>query len=245
MWRLVCLVCLFAPLACAFVPGRPSNCERPPVENNVPQSNLVADASMLLSKYDAGHCDALRRGKLDGGGVSLANEFVASEHHRLEDLAGAVRTLVNSAAAMGSSLQLQLGVCAPDAGMAVVTLQAWVGALDLPRGLLYGADTDGVALDLRQFGASYIKYNANSEQGQGAGAAQLSKQSKGGASMSLRGVYIAIGQGDRFKQYGALPLELFGSIVDQRHDRAANTPRSLAHGPTRTHRSRPAPAHQA
>jgi len=81
--------------------------------------------------------------------------------------------------------------------------KAWVSALELPRGLLYNADTEGVPRDLAGFGPVYIKYNSAS------GAAHL-----GRCPGQFRGVLFTPDLMDGvFRQYGFLPLDLLDEHV--------------------------------
>ena len=50
-----------------------------------------------------------------------------------------------------------LGICASSTEEGIATLKSWVTGLELPRGLLHGADEDGVPLEIE--GGVYIKYN--------------------------------------------------------------------------------------
>jgi hypothetical protein len=114
-----------------------------------------------------------------------------------EPLAAAVRTLCSAKPPEGVVL---LGICADDAKTAVAALKAWVGALRLPRGLLYNADVDGVPLDLGNFGPAFVKYNSAT------GAAHLHQLRKG----AFRGVLFNPEFRDgTLRQYGSLPLDLF------------------------------------
>ena len=99
----------------------------------------------------------------------------------------------------------------------VQTLKSWVTALELPRGLLYGMDKDGVPLELN--GPVYIKYNSGGvytfadirKSGLGfdalwkPGDALLAPYDEG----SYRGVYFQVELSDgEFRQY-LMPLDLF------------------------------------
>ena len=100
-----------------------------------------------------------------------------------------------------------LGICADDAAEGIAALKAWVGALDLPRGVLHGMDRDGVPLDMTDFGAVYIKYNSMPVGEDAAGSAVLS-----GYGGDFRGVYFNPELNDGvFRQYAVLPLKLFAA----------------------------------
>jgi len=53
--------------------------------------------------------------------------------------------------------RVMLGICASSVDEGIATLKSWVTNLGLPRGLLHGADEDGVPLEIK--GGVYIKYN--------------------------------------------------------------------------------------
>ncbi|EKX33388.1 hypothetical protein GUITHDRAFT_62358, partial [Guillardia theta CCMP2712] len=97
-----------------------------------------------------------------------------------------------------------MGFCAESAEEGVGALKAWVSALELPRGRLHGMDKDGVALDMSDFGAVYIKYSSTGGEILSAGDATLN-----GYDGSYRGVYFNPTLPDgKFRQYAVLPLDL-------------------------------------
>ena len=73
----------------------------------------------------------------------------------------------------GASERVMMGFCAESAEEGVGALKAWVSALELPRGRLHGMDKDGVALDMSDFGAVYIKYSSTGGEILSAGDATL------------------------------------------------------------------------
>jgi hypothetical protein len=154
----------------------------------------AALAEILLSDFDAEYrAAAASEGARGRGGARTADEWARSVPR--EPLAAAVLSLCSAKPAKGLVL---LGICADDAETGVAALKAWVSALQLPRGLLYNADTDGVPRDLSGFGPVYIKYNSVS------GAAHLDR-----CPGQFRGVLFTPDLMDGvFRQYGFLPLEL-------------------------------------
>ena len=52
-----------------------------------------------------------------------------------------------------------LGICGLSVEECTGCLKSWVTNLDLPRGLLHGADVAGVPIDTATFGRAFIKYN--------------------------------------------------------------------------------------
>jgi Domain of unknown function (DUF1824) len=55
--------------------------------------------------------------------------------------------------------RVMLGICASSLEEGIATLKSWVTGLSLPRGLLHGADKEGVQLELK--GGVYIKVRLN------------------------------------------------------------------------------------
>jgi len=112
-----------------------------------------------------------------------------------------------------------LGICASSVDEGIATLKSWVTNLELPRGLLHGADRDGVPLDIT--GGVYIKYNSGgvytfsdirkSQMGFDAlwkpGDAMLEEYDG-----NYRGVYFQVELSDgEFRQY-LVPLDIFGDV---------------------------------
>jgi len=221
-----------------------------------PQTSLrmspLDEASALLSAYNSASIEALKRDKqalrhdrsrLSKATLSLSsslydittprapadslmklsNEWVANAPR--ETLAAAVRTIL--ADASHNAVPVRLGVCASDAMTAIATLGTWVQNLNLPRGLIYGADVDGEQINLDEFGGAYIKYSRSGslqrrpeadvvrrEKGDSGAVRSSSRLSSGDAVLSpygggLRGVHLTVGSGARFRQYSVLPLDLF------------------------------------
>lgn len=63
-------------------------------------------------------------------------------------------------AVASESTGVMLGICAPSQADGVDALKHWVNALQLPRGLLHGADIAGEPITIR--GAVFIKYTSSS-----------------------------------------------------------------------------------
>lgn len=109
-----------------------------------------------------------------------------------------------------------LGICASSLEEGIATLKSWVTSLQLPRGLLHGADKDGVQLQID--GGVYIKYNSGGVytfadiRKSGLGFDALWKP--GDALLepydgSYRGVYFQVELADgEFRQY-QVPLDIF------------------------------------
>ena len=109
-----------------------------------------------------------------------------------------------------------LGICASSLEEGIGTLKAWVTSLRLPRGLLHGADKDGVRVEID--GGVYIKYNSGGVYT----FADIRKSRMGfdalwkpGDAMlepydgSFRGVYFQVELADgEFRQY-LVPLDTF------------------------------------
>lgn len=113
----------------------------------------IEDASMVLTEWDKYY----------------TSEFTASAPGTMSEVEGlrvhlpqAVTFLAESAAAERAADSTQgrcmLGICASSTEEGIMTLKSWVTTLQLPRGLLHGADKDGVPLEIE--GGVYIKYNS-------------------------------------------------------------------------------------
>jgi len=118
-----------------------------------------------------------------------------------------------------STGRCMLGICASSVEEGIATLKSWVSGLELPRGLLHGADKDGVPLEIP--GAVYIKYNSGgvytfadirkSQMGFDAlwkpGDAMLEEYDG-----TVRGIYFQVELIDgEFRQY-LLPLDTLGEL---------------------------------
>ena len=90
---------------------------------------------MLLRRFDSDWMAAQRAGKSAGGsgGAQPVNNAATT----------ALKAACVSLAAQSGSVML--GLCAEDATAGVAALKAWTTALGLPRRLLHGMDTNGVA----------------------------------------------------------------------------------------------------
>lgn len=169
--------------------------------------DALDDAAAALAEYDAGHrAAAASPGAAGLGGALTANDWAKSADRPL--LGAAVKTV--RLAAMPSDGRIMLGICAEDAAAGLAALKMWVSKLHLPRGVLHGMDKDGVALDMSDFGAVYIKYNSHaSSAGDPPGTATLS-----GYNGDFRGVYFNPDlQDGEFRQYAVLPLDLFCEVA--------------------------------
>ena len=163
----------------------------------------IDEADEVLSAYDNAHRAAASQPDAEGlGGALTANAW--SLNADKAPLAAAVRSL--AATALQRDGRLMLGICANDATEGVATLKKWVGALQLPRGELHGMDVDGVAIDMSDFGAVFLKYNSLPVNGlDPPGSALLS-----GYGGDFRGVYFNPELLDGgFRQFAVLPLSLF------------------------------------
>lgn len=125
-----------------------------PSADVAPQITSIADASLLLQEWDKFYNTEMT-------GTPLFTTPQISSN--LKDyLPEAVRLLSEAATAERdkdpATGRCMLGICAPSLAEGITTLKAWVTSLQLPRGLLHGADKDGVQLELK--GGVYIKYNS-------------------------------------------------------------------------------------
>jgi hypothetical protein len=171
----------------------------------------VAEASQLLETWDQVF------NKENFSGNSLPNEV---EELR-SSLPEAVKLLNEAATAERDedfrTGRIMLGICASSRDDGIATLKSWVTNLGLPRGLLHGADKDGVPLEIE--GGVYIKYNTGGSltfsqvRSSGLGFDALWKP--GDAMLEpydgdYRGVYFQVElEDDVFRQY-LVPVDIFG-----------------------------------
>lgn len=172
--------------------------------------NTVQEASQILYDWDE-HFN-----KENFSGNSLPEEI-----EKLRNVLPDAVKLLNEAAreerGRDSTLgRCMLGICASSLEEGMATLKSWVTSLELPRGLLHGADKDGVPLEIE--GGVYIKYNT----GGFLTFSQIRKSGMGfdalwkpGDAMlepydgNYRGVYFQVELSDDvFRQY-LLPLNTF------------------------------------
>jgi len=160
-----------------------------------------------------------------GGGIS-ATKFVNSEltPFEIDIMRDAVLVLCRAAnrerGEDSSTGQVMMGICAGSTTDALAALKSWVTGLSLPRGLLHGMDVKGVPIDPAELGAVFVKYNTG-------GTLTFSQMRKSGLGFDalwkpgdallepydgdFRGVYFTAElQDGQFRQYGLLPLNLFG-----------------------------------
>lgn len=173
----------------------------------------IEQASQILADWDRQY----------GSPEKLAQQFRDETIEPRSRLPEAVRTLNEKARQERTddpSLgRCMLGICASSLGEGMATLKSWVTALELPRGLLHGADKDGVPLEFSS--AVYIKYNSGgvytfadirkSQMGFDAlwkpGDAMLEEYDG-----TVRGIYFQVELSDgEFRQY-LLPLDLMGDL---------------------------------
>mmetsp|Transcript_3509 Transcript_3509/g.3961 ORF Transcript_3509/g.3961 Transcript_3509/m.3961 type:complete len:251 (+) Transcript_3509:115-867(+) len=128
--------------------------------------NSIEEASQILSEFDKLYnlesptADIIKQHQHNKDDDDDDDDSLSINHNPL--LAPSIRLLSYVAADDRNRDSTQgrcmLGICAASAEEGLVTLKAWVTALDLPRGLLHGMDKDGITLDIN--GAVYIKYNS-------------------------------------------------------------------------------------
>lgn len=101
------------------------------------------NAASLLAEFDRKHFQACRSG-------SQPEAPPEEEQHELWEAVQRVSE---------ESTSVMLGICAGRQQDGVEALKAWVGRLNLPRGLLHGADVAGKPINLP--GGVFIKYTSN------------------------------------------------------------------------------------
>eukprot|EP00429_Kryptoperidinium_foliaceum_P010077 CAMPEP_0176003118 /NCGR_PEP_ID=MMETSP0120_2-20121206/1005_1 /TAXON_ID=160619 /ORGANISM="Kryptoperidinium foliaceum, Strain CCMP 1326" /LENGTH=226 /DNA_ID=CAMNT_0017335743 /DNA_START=165 /DNA_END=842 /DNA_ORIENTATION=+ len=125
-----------------------------PSEDSAPRISTIDDASLLLQEWDKFfNTETAGQPLITTPQVSANLRAYVPEAVRL--LSEAATEERNKDSTMGRCM---LGICASSLEEGIATLKAWVTTLQLPRGLLHGADKDGVQLQLE--GGVYIKYNS-------------------------------------------------------------------------------------
>ena len=187
-------------------------------QTDVSQEKIM-EATRILADWDRLYNPESKPGE---GAVEDEVEDEMRLRHRAS-LPDAVRVLNEKAReerkADASTGRCMLGICASSVEEGIATLKSWVSGLELPRGLLHGADKDGVPLEIP--GAVYIKYNSGgvytfadirkSQMGFDAlwkpGDAMLEEYDG-----SVRGIYFQVELIDgEFRQY-LLPLDTLGEL---------------------------------
>jgi len=125
-----------------------------PSKDAAPKIASVEDASLLLTEWDK-FCNAESAEQ-----PLITTPQVSSNLRRY--IPDAVRFLSDIATKErdedSTKGRCMLGICASSLEEGMATLKSWVTTLQLPRGLLHGADKDGVQVELE--GGVYIKYNS-------------------------------------------------------------------------------------
>lgn len=187
-------------------------------QTDVSQEKIM-EATRILADWDRLYNPETKPGE---GAVEDEVEDEMRLRHRAS-LPDAIRVLNEKAReerkADASTGRCMLGICASSVEEGIATLKSWVSGLELPRGLLHGADKDGVPLEIP--GAVYIKYNSGgvytfadirkSQMGFDAlwkpGDAMLEEYDG-----SVRGIYFQVELIDgEFRQY-LLPLDTLGEL---------------------------------
>jgi len=191
---------------------------------NEPMS--IADATQILTDFDARQQAFMQEDGMSGmGGGTSAFKFIttAITKEDRQQVKQAASTLVQQALADraedSSKGRIMLGICASNAPEALGGLKSWVTTLALPRGMLHGADVDGVPIPFEELGSVYVKFSTG-----GAMTFQQMRASKMGFDAlwrpgdallepydgAFRGVYLNVELEDNeFRQFGVLPTDLF------------------------------------
>ena len=150
--------------------------------------------------------ELLRRAKLEGRAVTLL-QFEEAQKVKGEESKIKRDNLRNAILLVTKECELvTLGIMAESGGRAIKTLKAWVGALDLPRGILRGVhDTTGEELELSSLedSAVYLKYGP-----QTSGDAYMKPYAGGNIGVIFQPKFKSQSDEDFF-QFGDLPLSMF------------------------------------
>ena len=173
----------------------------------------IAEASQILSDWDRQSNSELADQEFTGEGAEKIRARLPEAVRVLNEKANEERMVDQNIG------RCMLGICASSIGEGIATLKSWVTALELPRGLLHGADKDGVPLEFS--GGVYIKYNSGGVYT----FADIRKSRMGFDAMwkpgdamleeydgTVRGIYFQVELSDgEFRQY-LLPLDLMGEL---------------------------------
>lgn len=184
-----------------------------PNPDEAPQIATIEDASLILAEWDRFY-----NGDAAAGKPLITTPQVSSNLRSY--LPAAVLLLSEEAARErdqdSTTGRCMLGICAASLEEGIFTLKSWVPSLQLPRGLLHGADKDGVQLELE--GAVYVKYNSGGvysfEDIRKSGLGFDALWKPGDAMLepydgTYRGVYFQVELADgEFRQY-LVPLDTF------------------------------------
>ncbi|CAJ1954374.1 unnamed protein product [Cylindrotheca closterium] len=181
-----------------------------PEDAEAPAIETVADASLLLGEWDRFFNPEAAGGKGDNEVASKLKDYIPTAVRILSETAAEERA---KDSAQGRCM---LGICASSMQDGIEALKSFVTTLELPRGLLHGADKDGVPLEIKN--GVYIKYNSGGVYSfadirkSGLGFDALWKP--GDAMLEqydgdYRGVYFQVELSDgEFRQY-LVPLDTF------------------------------------
>ena len=187
----------------------------------LPRLFLATETKSVSSKEEASKI--LQEWDLHFNKENFSGNQLPDEIQELKPLLPQSVQLLNDVAQQERDLdstrgRCMLGICASSAQEGIATLKSWVTNLGLPRGLLHGADKDGVPLEIE--GGVYIKFNTGGVmtfaqiRSTGLGFDALWKP--GDAMLepydgNYRGVYFQVElEDEEFRQY-LLPLDLFES----------------------------------
>lgn len=112
---------------------------------------------------------------------------------------------ISTVATRHHSQEIVLGIMADSGARGIRILKAWIGGLDLPRGVLRAVDENSgeeVGIDEWNDRPVYIKYNSTDQ-----GDAYMKAYDGGNLGVIFQPKF---GKDDAFYQFGDLPLTLFG-----------------------------------
>jgi len=191
------------------------------ITSSTPFINSIDEASQILSKWDeqfvGANPSSFDSNKLYDNINSINNDYLYTL------LPDAVRYLNMVATKQYEEVgkgRVILGVCANNAADGTRALKSWVTELQLPRGLLYGLDENGVPKkNIGNSNGLYLKYNSlyakkrKSKKTKGVAIAAIERKPgdvlASSYSGKYRGVYFQVELKDQtFRQY-LLPANLF------------------------------------
>eukprot|EP00586_Coscinodiscus_wailesii_P004479 CAMPEP_0172492956 /NCGR_PEP_ID=MMETSP1066-20121228/24253_1 /TAXON_ID=671091 /ORGANISM="Coscinodiscus wailesii, Strain CCMP2513" /LENGTH=208 /DNA_ID=CAMNT_0013262859 /DNA_START=183 /DNA_END=806 /DNA_ORIENTATION=+ len=136
----------------------------PPAPPTTPKLLSLSEATTILQNHETtlNTFVTTDNSRGLGGGLSASTYLTTLTPSEKTTLRSAVSSLAHYATLQRDATNTQygrvmLGICSSSVTDALGTLKSWVSSLALPRGLLHGADVDGVPVDPETLGKVYVK----------------------------------------------------------------------------------------
>jgi len=196
------------------------------------EKTRLVEVTNILTDFDRSQAQYAKSNGMHGlgGGTSSSLYYKTLSKSELDEIRRAVFDIASIGHLQRDKTgwkhgRTLMGICGENVNDGLACLKSWVTALNLPRGLLHGADEDGVPIDPETLGSVYIKYNTGGSitftemRQSGTGFDGLWKPGDAmleGYDGDFRGVYLNVELEDAiFRQFGVLPLDLFEDAAGQ------------------------------